>query len=545
MVLLQAMDYLTLSRPSLSRMDLGISYQNKNPLMIQFFEWNSRGSDEKTWWQFFEQEIPRLVKIGFTQAWLPPPNKAMVKEGRGYDAYDLWDLGEFDQKDGKATRWGTKDQFISACSTAKAHGLGTIIDAVLNHKLGADKTEIFPAVRVNPQNRNIEIGPVEEIEGWTGFEFPGRGSQYSKFKWNQQHFTGVDHDNRTKSVGIFKIVGTGHKGWSKRVDKELGNYDYLLGMFPSNSNLILFNLLTPPKGVDIDHRHPDVRKDLISWGHWVSEMSGSNGFRLDAIKHMDYKFLLEFIRSLNSRKRERNMNLFVVSECWSSKTIRKYMRALRGETSFFDVPLHNNFHRASRLGSDFDLRKIFSGTLVKNRPGDAVTFVDNHEQVAIFHSDCVFYGDLYSGQLYDPDVGSVLLDLIRLRQTFAYGKQIDYIKSSPLSNCIGFVRMGLNNSPQACVVLLSNAKSVQPDCTTHGSDLNYHTLSICLGRNLKIAEPEQRNAHKRYHNVLENVSNPTDVVTNASGVGKFRCSFGKLAVWVEAKSGVIDDEKVI
>lgn len=68
---------------------------------------------------------------------------------------------------------------ISACSTAKVHGIGVIVDAVLNvtaeslfltitdldqHKLGADQTEMFSAVRVDPQNRNLEIGPVEDIE---------------------------------------------------------------------------------------------------------------------------------------------------------------------------------------------------------------------------------------------------------------------------------------------------------------------------------------------------------------------------------------------
>lgn len=264
--------------------------------MLQFFEWNSKGNDKKTWWQIFEEETPNLARMGFSHVWLPPPNKAMTKEGRGYDAYDLWDLGEFNQKEGRATRWGTKEQLISACFTAKAHGLGIIVDAVLNHKLGADQTEVFPAVRVDPQNRNLELGPVEEIEGWTCFEFPGREGQYSEFKWTQQHFTGVDYDNRTRSNGIFKITGRGHEGWSKHVEKEFGNYDFLLG-------------------ADIDHRHPEVQKDLLSWGTWILQTTGCNGMRFDAVKHFDYKFLLKFIH----HSRECTKNLFIVSECWSGK----------------------------------------------------------------------------------------------------------------------------------------------------------------------------------------------------------------------------------
>ena len=46
------------------------------------------------------------------------------------------------------------------------------------------------------------------------------------------------------------------------------------------------------------------------------------------------------------------------------------------------MPLHSNFFHASNAGSHYDLRKIFNGTLVKIRPNDAVTYVDNHECVS-------------------------------------------------------------------------------------------------------------------------------------------------------------------
>ena len=52
---------------------------------------------------------------------------------------------------------------------------------------------------------------------------------------------------------------------------------------------------------------------------------------------------------------------------------------MRRQTAFFDVPLHENFHQASKSGSSYDLRRILDNSLVAIRPGDAVTFVDNHE----------------------------------------------------------------------------------------------------------------------------------------------------------------------
>ena len=90
--------------PSLPRMDLGQRDDYQNPLMvssflsarnsarseyigdfdnsyfkIQFFEWDSQGTNRVTWWQKFELEVPRLKELGFTRAWLPPPNKGMTK----------------------------------------------------------------------------------------------------------------------------------------------------------------------------------------------------------------------------------------------------------------------------------------------------------------------------------------------------------------------------------------------------------------------------------------------------------------------------------
>ena len=49
--------------------------------------------------------------------------------------------------------------------------------------------------------------------------------------------------------------------------------------------------------------------------------------------------------------------------------------------TFFDVPLHYNFHNASKDGSAYDLRRIMDDSVLQLRPGDAVTFVDNHECV--------------------------------------------------------------------------------------------------------------------------------------------------------------------
>ncbi|KAI0784258.1 alpha amylase [Abortiporus biennis] len=494
-----------------------------NPLMIQFFTWESK-HPEMSWWKHFETETSTLSDLGITQVWLPPPNKAMVPQGQGYDAYDLWDLGEFNQKGTIATRWGTKDELVAAIRTAQTHGIDVLIDAVLNHKIGADRRETFPAVPVDPDHRLHEVGPVRDIEGWTAFDFPGRNGKYSTMKWTEEHFTGLDWDHRTRTKGVFRIVGGRHNGWSEWVDKELGNYDYLLG-------------------VDIDHTHPEVKRDLLSWGTWVLETTGAMGFRLDAIKHMDRRFLLEFIK--HARKVPGRKNLFAVAEYWSSdlSLIKPYIRAFEGTLTFFDVPLHYNFHNASKIGSKYDLRRIFDNSVTKYRPGDAVTFVDNHEKqigqtleswvgsnfklqayaLILLRQDgypCVFYGDLYPNkECYDANVSNGLKILMQVRKKFAYGIQRDYFLEK---NCIGFVREGQHElpgtdeetdheviRPGGCAVLVSNS-----------NEESVHSIRMNVGKG---------NAGKRYKTCL-NASDVAEI--DSSGWGTFSCPAGSLQVWV-------------
>lgn len=45
----------------------------------------------------------------------------------------------------------------------------------------------------------------------------------------------------------------------------------------------------------------------------------------------------------------------------------------------FDTPLHYNFKEAGESGNNFDMRKIWDGTVVQTNPIDAVTLVDNHD----------------------------------------------------------------------------------------------------------------------------------------------------------------------
>jgi len=136
-----------------------------------------------------------------------------------------YDIGEFDQKGSKATKWGSKDELLSLASTAKSHGVGLYWDAVLNHRFAADHKEKCKARQVNPDDRNEFVSDLYEIEAWVGFDFPGRGDKYSSQKYHWYHFSGVDYDARNGKSAIYKIMGDMGEGWAAvgDVDGEKGN----------------------------------------------------------------------------------------------------------------------------------------------------------------------------------------------------------------------------------------------------------------------------------------------------------------------------------
>ncbi len=225
--------------------------------------------------------------------WLPPAFKATGEHDVGYEVYDLYDLGEFDQKGTIPTKYGTKDEYLDAIYTLQQEGIFVIADIVLNHKASGDYKERFHVLKMDPNQRQTPISQPYEIEGWTGFDFSGRNNQYSDFKWHWYHFNGIDYDALHDETGLYLILGDG-KGWSDQVDDEHGNYDYLM-----------FN--------NIDYNHPEVVSHLKRWVKWFLETTKIDGFRLDAIKYIKYDFMVELIDYI---KHEVKSDLYVFGEYW-------------------------------------------------------------------------------------------------------------------------------------------------------------------------------------------------------------------------------------
>lgn len=478
----------------------------KNGVMIQYFEWNLPNSGDL--WKKIKEDASHLHHIGITSIWIPPAYKARKQDDEGYGTYDLYDLGEFNQKDTVRTKYGTKQELKEMIDELHKNQINVYLDAVMNHKAGADYTEKFMAKEVNPQQRGEQTSEAYEIEGWTGFNFPGRGDTYSAFKWHWYHFSGVDFNEASQQKGVFQIMGEG-KSWSEGVDGENGNYDFL--MF-----------------ADIDFDHPEVIEEMKKWGIWVSEELNLDGMRLDAIKHINDQFIKQFLEAVREK---RGKDFYAVGEYWKNDkdSLNEYLSHEAYKVDLFDVPLHYNLFQASQKGRDYDLQNLLKDTLVTEHPALAVTFVDNHDsqknsslesQVKDWFKPlayglillmkegypCIFYGDYYGVKGKPSPHKSILDILLRARKKYAYGEQQNYFDHP---NTVGFVRMGDAEHPDSGLVLL----------LSNGED-GEKILNVGIERKGEIW--------------CEITGNRKEEITiDEKGEGHFPVSGGKLAVWVK------------
>lgn len=121
---------------------------------------------------------------------------------------------------------------------------------------------------------------------------------------------------------------------------------------------------------DIDHHHPEVRRDLFYWIQWLASQIRLGGLRLDAIKHFSASFLKELVAHIDQTV---GRDWFIIGEYWREEqsVLSKFINFMDGRISLFDVRLVNNFSRLS-FQENADLRTVFDGTLVSIMPKNAV-----------------------------------------------------------------------------------------------------------------------------------------------------------------------------
>jgi len=292
-------------------------------VLFQAFYWDcpKREGKEFEWWNFVKSKIPELGGAGFTALWLPPANKAANLGGMsmGYDVYDYFDLGGFDQKGTVKTWFGAQGELVALIDEAHRYGLQVYADLVLNHNSGADE-----------QQDNPILGQPR----WTKFT-PKSG----RFPRDWTCF----HPSPYEEVS-----------------------DPTFGDMP-----------------DLCHKNPRVCGEILTHAKWLVEEIGFDGFRYDFVKGFG-GWLIRALHDLEYRRGDGTVTIFGVGECWDrDEFIDIWLDSVNCWSSHhagaFDFPLR---YRLKELCDcyGFSLRRLAEGgTLMKDRPQEAVTFVDNHD----------------------------------------------------------------------------------------------------------------------------------------------------------------------
>jgi alpha-amylase len=354
-------------------------------VMIQAFYWDCprEVGKESFWWKYVLEMIPELVSTGFTAIWLPPVHKAANIGGfsMGYDPYDYYDLGEFDQKGGLPTWFGTKSDLLRLIDAAHAANMSLIADMVINHNSGADAQE---------------VNPVDGVSRWTLFD-------------------------KVKSGKFLRGWDCFHPSTSETWDN--GKFDDM---------------------PDLCHRNEYVYREVIGLAKWMIEEIGFDGFRYDFVKGYG-GWMTRAIQEYRYTKNGQDFKPYGVAENWSSdRIIDDWLAEVNAwndnPVDAFDFPLR---YRLKDLCDSygFDLRRLTQGEAIfKDQPFRAVTFVDNHDfrggeapevvndkllaySFILTHEGypCVFWKDYFNYGLGLPGSPNGISALVKAHESLAGG----------------------------------------------------------------------------------------------------------------------------
>jgi alpha-amylase len=292
-------------------------------VMMQAFYWDCPRDSGRTfdWWNAIREQVPSLARTGFTALWLPPAHKAanIFGPSMGYDPYDYYDLGEFDQKGGTKTWFGSKSELSSLLQAIHRNGMTALADMVINHNSGADE---------------VETNPITGQPRWTKFA-PKSGL----FPRNWECF----HPNQFES-------------WDENTFGEMP---------------------------DLSFRNPYVFGEILKLARWLVEEIGFDGFRYDFVKGYGAWTVQAIQEYHYMRNGQYFRPYGVAEHWDSAGAIENWVNVTNFSNSnpvdAFDFPLREMLKSMCDEYS-FSLRRLTHWeSLLQKQPQSTVTFVENHD----------------------------------------------------------------------------------------------------------------------------------------------------------------------
>ncbi len=352
-------------------------------VMMQAFYWDCPRAENKEfqWWNVVREQIPALAKVGFTALWLPPAHKAANLTGpsMGYDPYDYYDLGEFNQKGTMPTWFGPRAELESLIETAHSYRLGVIADMVFNHNSGADAQELNPLIN---QMR------------WTLFH-PKSG----KFPRNWECFHPC--------------------------------------MYESWDNMTFGDM------PDLAHRNPYVYAELLKLARWLIEDVGFDGFRYDFVKGYGADTITAIQEYRYERNGKQFVPYGVAEFWDNAHAIENWVDLANfsntNPVEAFDFP-QREMLKAMCDQYGFSLKDLTTwDTVVRREEQNAVSFVENHDlrdegrpiindkllaySYILTHEGypCVFWHDYFNLNLALSDTQNGIAALVDAHEKYAGG----------------------------------------------------------------------------------------------------------------------------
>ena len=349
-------------------------------VIMQAFYWDCPKdlASNFQWWNFVKEKVEGLCQAGFTAIWLPPINKAAEQMSMGYDPFDYYDLGEFDQKGGVETWFGPKTDLNALITEGRKYNIGVYADLVFNHNSGGD----------------AEVNPVDKVSRNTKFNPASK-----KFLRDWQCFHPSPYETRDQ-MSFGEMPDVCHR-----------NPEVYTGI------LLYCQWLLEDIGID------GFRFDFVKgYGAWmiraILELRGLRG--LSSFKPFGIGECWDTDRSIYDWLAEVNT--------WSHNPINA-----------FDFPLRYRLKDLC-VADGFSLKTLMApGTLLTDgQPGSAVTFVENHDIVRddpitkdkllaysfiLTHEGypCVFWQDYYNEGLAKENTPNGIAALVKVHEANAIG----------------------------------------------------------------------------------------------------------------------------
>ncbi len=310
-----------------------VSGISQSDVFMQGFYWNSPPGG--IWYDSLARLAPRLAAGGFSAIWFPPPTKgASGAFSMGYDPYDQYDFGSYNQEGTVETRFGSRQELINAINAYHASGIKVYADAVMGHLDGGEREVPY----------DCDISPTLPESAWLIFNYPNGSGRFKK--------SAIDfYPNHLSSPPC---------------DWNPANYHGVDPAYKFGEYLAL--------------SQSQVGDSLTTWGHYLRNVLGFDGFRLDEAKALDPVFMGPWLQAVDTGG-------FAVAEYFDNvSNISNWHYQVQnvngGTVSNFDFPLRFALQAmCDATDGSYDMTQLdYAGLVAGGMSGyNVVTFAENHD----------------------------------------------------------------------------------------------------------------------------------------------------------------------